>query len=288
MVTVDHFVHDRHRLAYEIHGSGPRAFVFVHGVLLDAALSRVMAAMLAERGHRVVLPELAGHGRSDRPAHAYDHRLELYADSVVALMDHLDLDEAVIGGMSLGANVALQVAATRPDRVRGLVLEMPVLERGGVAAIATFWPVLLALRYGGHLLRPVTRFLRRLPRTGFDAADSYLNAVSADPREMAAIIHGMFMGSGAPIIEDRRAIAVPTLVISHAGDLVHPMDDAAALIRELPEAELVRARSVLEGRVFPDRLVREMARFLDRVWGPRLARPVEPQPRVGSPERRVP
>lgn len=272
-MLVEEFVHGRHRLVYEVHGDGPKVLVFLHGLLLDAALNRSIAVALADRGHRVVLPELVGHGRSDRPTHAYDHRLELYADSVVALLDHLELDEAVIGGMSLGANVALQMAAASPSRVRALVLEMPVLERGGVAAMATYWPVLLALRYGGKLIRPITRLLGRLPRTGFDAADSYLNAASADPRVIAAIIHGVLVGPGTPPVGVRRALDLPTLVVGHGGDLMHPMDDADALTREMPAAHLVRAWSVVEARTFPARILREMDTFLREVWEPRLARP---------------
>lgn len=271
MASVEHFEHRGYRLAFEVHGGGPRVLVFVHGVLLDAALNRTMAELLAGRGYRVVLPELVGHGRSDRPVHAYDHRVDLYADSVEALLDHLGLEQAVLGGMSLGANVALHLAATRPHRVRGMVLEMPVLERGSVAAIATFWPILLALRYGGKLVRPATRLLRRLPRTGFHAADSYLNAVSADPRVIAAIIHGLLVGPGTPPVDVRRELRHPTLVIGHGGDLVHPMDDAAALVRELPAADLVEAWSVMEGRVSPRRLAGEIDHFLAAVWGPRLA-----------------
>ena len=53
--------------------------------------------------------------------------MDTYADHVVALLDHLGIDEAVVGGVSLGGNVSLLVAAQAPERVRGLVIEMPVL-----------------------------------------------------------------------------------------------------------------------------------------------------------------
>lgn len=260
-----------HRLVYEVHGEGPRVFVFTHGLLLDAALNRDIAQRLAAAGHRVVLPELLGHGRSDRPTHAYEHRLDFYAEQVLAILDDLEVDEAVIGGVSLGANTALTVAATAPERVRALVLEMPVLERGSMAAVLAFFPLLLSYRYLWPVLRPASRLVRALPRTGFGAVDSWINLCSADPKENAAVLHGVFVGPGTPPERVRVGIDIPALVIAHGGDLLHAMDDAKALARELPNATLLRARSALEARMFPRRIVGEMAGFLSDVWGPRLA-----------------
>lgn len=259
------------RVVYEVHGEGPRVFVFTHGLLLDAALNRAIAARLAARGHRVVLPELLGHGRSDKPTHAYEHRLDFYAEQVLAILDHLEVDQAVVGGVSLGANVALEVAAQAPDRVRAMVIEMPVLERGAMAAVTAFWPTLLAMRYLSKVLRPATRFVRALPRTNVGAVDSWMNLFSADPRENAAVLHGLFVGPSAPAARVRMQMQTPALVIGHGWDLLHALDDATALAAELPNARLIRARSVIEARVAPGRIVGEMADFLDAAWGPRLA-----------------
>ena len=55
--------------------------------------------------------DLLGHGRSDRPHDPTLHRFDLYAKQVVALLDHLEVRQAVIGGLSLGADVSLHVAA---------------------------------------------------------------------------------------------------------------------------------------------------------------------------------
>lgn len=270
--TVDTFDHAGHRLVYETHGRGPKVLVYLHGLLLDAALNRSIAAGLADRGHRVVLPELLGHGRSDQPTHAYEHRLEFLADQTEALLDHLGLEEVVLGGVSLGANVALEVAARQPDRVRALVAEMPVLERGAVAATGVFFPMLLALRYLGGVLRPLARLARHVPRTGSLPTDAFLDRLSADPRASAAVIHGLFTGPAAPPARVRRGLDLPALVIGHGGDLLHPMNDATALADELPNARLVRAWSVIEARTFPRRLIDEMDRFLAEAWTAPAAR----------------
>src|SRR4051794_13888933 len=87
-----------------------------------------LARALAERGNRVVTVDLLGHGRSDRPVDMTRYSMTLFAEQVVALLDHLEIDEAVIGGTSLGANVSLEAAALAPERVRGMLVEMPVLD----------------------------------------------------------------------------------------------------------------------------------------------------------------
>ena len=271
VARVSTFQYRRHRLTYEVHGEGPKVFVFVHGLLLDAALNRHIGRMLAERGHKVVLLELLGHGRSDKPTHAYEHRLEFFAEQVIALLDHLEIDEAVVGGVSLGANVSLQVAATAPDRLRGIVAEMPVLERGTIAAAIQFAPLLLAFRYAAPVVRIGTRLMRSLPRTRFDPLNSFLNLLSADPREMAAVLHGLFVGPGTPAARVRREIEVPALVVGHPHDLLHALDDADALAAELPNSRFVRARSLFEARSRPARIVGEISDFLDEVWAPTLA-----------------
>src|SRR5215472_5493667 len=136
-----------YRLNYEIYGSGDRVLVWLHGLLLDANLSRRLARNLAARGNRVILFDLLGHGRSDKPRHASPHRMDLYAEQVLCLLDELALDQVVLGGVSLGTNVSLLTTVRAPERVRGLILEMPVLERAVPAAALVFLTLLLQTHY---------------------------------------------------------------------------------------------------------------------------------------------
>jgi pimeloyl-ACP methyl ester carboxylesterase len=262
------FVHRGHRLAYEVHGSGRRLVVYLHGLLLDANINRGIATALADRGNRVVLLDLLGHGQSDKPAHASQYRMDTYVEQVVALLDELGVQEAVLGGVSLGANVSLLAAVEAPERVRGLVLEMPVLERATPAAALTFAPMALALHYADGLARFATGLVRRLPRTGVGPLDSFLNAASMEPEPMAAVLHGILLGPVAPTVEQRGGVDIPALVLAHSNDIIHPFSDAVSLARQLPRARLVRAHSPFELRARPDRLTAEIAEFLERVWAP--------------------
>ena len=91
------------------------------------------------------------------------YSMPIFAREVVALLDHLEIDEAVIGGTSLGANTTLEVASLAPSRVRGMVIEMPVLDNALLACAIAFTPLLVALTFGAPITgrRPV---MRRVPR----------------------------------------------------------------------------------------------------------------------------
>lgn len=260
------FRHQGFRLGYELHGKGERLIVLTNGLLLDAGVNRQLARSLAEHGYRVALLDLLGHGTSDKPTHATQHRMDRYAREVVALLDELGVERAVVGGVSLGANVSLHVAVQAPERVTALLVEMPVLEWATPAAMSLFVPLLLSVSYGRRLFGLASSILRHLPRTGIDALDSFLGTFSMKPDAIAAVLHGILVGPIAPEIEQRRAIAVPTLIIGHENDLIHPFSDAENLAKQIPNARLVEARSMFELRRKPERLTDEIARFLDKVF----------------------
>ena len=253
-------------LAYETHGTGPQLLVYLHGLLLDRYMNRPLATLLAQAGNRVVLLDLPGHGMSDKPRHASMHRMDSYAECVVALLDHLEADSAVVGGVSLGANVALQCAALAPDRVSGLLLEMPVLEWAVPAAGLVFLPLLIGVHYAARAFRLLGGLSRRLPKTSNWAIEGLRAPISLDPEESAAVLHGLFVGPIAPTVEQRRSITAPTLVIGHHADFIHPFSDATNLVEQLPSARLIQAASIFELRFRPERLTREIAGFLDDVW----------------------
>ncbi len=117
--------------------------------------------------------------------------MDTYARHVVALLDHLGIERAVVGGVSLGGNVSLLVAAQAPERVQGMVIEMPVLEWAIPAAAITFVPMLLAVHFARPLVRRTASLFQHLPRTGNGPLNSVMNSLSNDPTETAAVLHGI-------------------------------------------------------------------------------------------------
>jgi pimeloyl-ACP methyl ester carboxylesterase len=259
------FIDHGHRLVYDVYGEEGPLLVYLHGLLVDSEVNRGIAEAVADRGHRVVLLDLLGHGRSDKPTHASEYRIDTYATQVFGLLDHLGEPDAVLGGMSLGANVSLFAASQKPERVRGLVLEMPVLEWAVPTAALLFTPMVLLAHYGRPVMRVTSAVLRRVPPSRFAPVNSLVHAASLPPESMAALLHGILVGPVAPTLEQRAAIDVPALVLAHRNDLIHPFGDAHNLARQLPNATLVRARSPIELRLRPDRLTDVIRTFLDEL-----------------------
>jgi pimeloyl-ACP methyl ester carboxylesterase len=228
-----------------------------------------VARALAARGQRVVLLDLLGHGSSDKPKHAAEYRVDVYAKQVKALLDHLGAERAVVGGVSLGANVSLHFAAHHPERVQGLLVEMPVLERAVPAAALTFVPALLAVHYAMPLARAVSGLARRFERGRNDLVGGLLAPLASPPEVTAAVLHGILVGPTVPTVDERRGIEAPALVLGHPADLIHPFSDADALARQLPHSRLVQAHSIVELRLRPRRLLDAIEAFLVDVWGRR-------------------
>ena len=255
------------RLEYTEYGAGPHWVVLLHCQLMPRRMQQPLARALAGEGLHVVTLDLLGHGRSDRPADPLVYSMGAFGDQVVALLDHLGADQAVIGGTSLGANVSLEVAATAPARVKGLIVEMPVLDNALDAGILAFVPIMFAARFAPFTVNGLRLLTRPIPRglVPFWAGVA-LDTLDQRADSVAAILHGVIFGRVAPSSRQRRQISVPALIVGHAGDPFHPFSDAAMLSRELANAEFVRATSVFEWRVRPDRLDTKAAEFALGCW----------------------
>lgn len=267
------FVDDGVSLSYEVFGRGERTVVYLHGILLDSFVNHRLAEDLARVGYRVVLLDLPGHGRSDKPHSIALHRMDSYAKRVLGLMDELRVERAVVGGLSLGADVSLQLAHMAPDRVAGMILEMPVLEQAVPGAMVIFAPLLFAATYAAPALRATWRLARLVPRARLGVVGTAMGAFELDPDDIAAVLKGVMIGPVAPSVAERAHITTPALVIGHSADRLHPFGDASRLASQLPNARLLEASSILELRLRPERLTAEIERFLRDVEGPAAAPP---------------
>jgi pimeloyl-ACP methyl ester carboxylesterase len=267
------FLHEGHRLVYDEYGQGERPIILLPGLLLPRSMHRPLARELAERGNRVVVLDPLGHGESDRPFDMSLYSFPLFAQQVIALLDHLGIEEAVVAGTSLGANIALETLVAAPGRVRGAVIEMPVLDNALLGCALAFTPLLVAVTFGRRLTGAVAAIVRKLPRTGNDLIDVGLDWASLEPGPSGAYLQGLFFGRIAPPRSERIRIQTPALVIGHDRDPIHPFSDAGALEDELPNARMVKASWIGELRVTPERLTNEIAAFVDECWKkPRAAK----------------
>lgn len=267
------FRHEGHRLSYAEFGEGPRTTLLLHGLLFSKRMHAPLAQDLAERGNRVVTLDLLGHGRSDRPEEMWNYGMQYFARQAVALLDHLGIDEAVVGGTSLGANVALEVAAAAPERLRGMVVEMPVLDNALLGCALAFTPLMVGLTVGERAWRVAQTGARLIPNRRLPfLLDIGVEWMQQDPKPSAGVIQGLFFGRTAPPREERRTFQAPALVIGHRRDPIHPFSDSGMLVDELPNGRLLEADSILELRLAPDRLTDEIAEFIAECWRPRAAK----------------
>ena len=263
------FFIDVDRVEYTEYGGGDEWVVLVHSQLTPRRMHQPLAREIAGAGYHVVTLDLLGHGRSDRPADPMQYSMTAFGEQVIALLDHLGAERAVIGGTSLGANVSLEVADLAPHRVQGMILEMPVLDNAVEAGIMAFAPLMFMARFFPLSVTATRALTKMVPRgvvpfwTGV-----VLDTLNQRPAPLAAAIHGIFFGRVAPSSRLRRQMPVPALVVGHRRDPIHPWADAAMLADEMPNARFVEARSILEWRLRPERLTREAVLFLDECYHP--------------------
>ncbi len=237
------------------------------GLLLSQKMQVRLARRLAKAGNRVITLDPLGHGESDRPPEMWRYSIPAFAQQAVALLDHLELEQAVVGGTSLGANITLEMAAIAPERLKGMIVEMPVLDNAIPACMAAFTPLLFALTFGRVPMGVLARGARAVPRERVPfLLELGLDWFSQDPGASGSVLQGILFGRTAPDHALRQTFQAPALVIGHPRDPVHPFSDADMLAGELPNARLLYANSIIELRTQPERLTQKIAEFVDDCW----------------------
>ncbi|WP_307437804.1 alpha/beta fold hydrolase [Labrys monachus] len=225
--------------------------VFQHGLCGDAAQPAEVFPF--DLPGRCLTLECRGHGASE-PGDDAGFSIAAFAEDIAAWIETLGLAPLAIGGISMGAAIALRLAVTRPDLVRALVLARPAWVTE--AAPANMAPNAVV----GDLL---ARFPADEARRRFEALDLVRDLEAQAPDNLASL-RGFFARSPQPVTAALlsrisrdgpgvtraavAALAVPTLVIGHARDAVHPLSHAEALAALIPAARLVRITPKAESR----------------------------------------
>ena len=232
-------------LHYEDVGSGP-AVIFQHGLGGDAAQVR---EVFPERPpvRRITL-ECRAQGRSAAgPVSGFT--IASFAGDVAVLAGRLGIARAVVGGISMGAAIALRLAVTRPDLVGALVLARPAWlfapAPDNMKPIAFVADLLRA--HDPETARDMFERSETAARLSREAPDNLASLrgyfARPDPAVTAALL-GAIAADGAGVTErDARRIAVPTLVIGCGADAVHPLGLAARLAATIPDARLIEVTS---------------------------------------------
>ncbi len=220
---------------------GPGAIIFQHGLCGDARQpADVFPVAFADR--RLTL-ECRGHGGSEAGDPAA-FSIATFADDLAALIEAKAIGPCIVGGISMGAAIALRLAVTRPDLVRALVLARPAWVTD--AAPPNMAPNLLV----GDLLaqHPAaeardmferTDIVARLTAEAPDNLASLRGFFDRAPQTVTAELLRRISADGPGVDRDQvSGIAMPTLVIGHGRDAVHPLAHAEALAELIPGAWL--------------------------------------------------
>jgi pimeloyl-ACP methyl ester carboxylesterase len=255
-------------LAYDDDGPGP-VVVLLHGFPLNRSMWSSQQARVGSE-YRVIAPDLRGHGETAAPDGVYT--IEAMADDVVELLDALQLTEPIVlGGLSMGGYVALDLVVRHPRRVRGLILidtraaaDAPAAARNRedlarmVEESGSVEPVVEGML--PRLFSETTR-LRRAEVIG-PIRDAMLNT---PPRAVAGALRGM--AGRRDRTEDLHRIAVPALVLVGADDVITPPAEAQAMAALLPDAQLqvIADAGHLAPVENPEAVNEAMLRFLARL-----------------------
>jgi len=241
-------------------GHGGTAVILIHGFPTSSFLWRNIAPAITDAGHTAYAIDLFGHGESDRPYDS-DFGIASQSEYLDAAMTALRVARGILVGVDIGGDIALRLAATRPERVEKLVLiNTPAFDELPAKDIT-------------QLQRNTARFAVRTTRGILGAAplvEAVLKASVADPEKhmptkLIARYLAPFVGKEGPNhlltlansisaedLEDieLRDIHVPALLLWGEEDAFVDAKIGEKLSNALPDGRLVRVPGV--GRLLPE------------------------------------
>jgi pimeloyl-ACP methyl ester carboxylesterase len=233
------------KLAAHESGTG-LPMIFQHGLCGDAG--QTAQVFPSGAGYRRITVECRGHGLSDVGAFD-DFSIAAFANDVLRYMDEAGIETPVIGGISMGAAIALRLAVQNPGRFKGLVLARPawLLE----SEPENMFPNAIAGNLIEHFspLKGATMFegsdvASMLAKEGPDNLNSIRNFFARRPRAATAQLLQRISADGPGVSEaDIRRIAIPALVIGNELDYVHPIAYAKTLAGWISGARFVEVTS---------------------------------------------
>jgi pimeloyl-ACP methyl ester carboxylesterase len=238
-----HSIFESHGIKLAVHESGEGfPFVFQHGLCADT--NQTALVFPKGVGFRRITVECRGHGQS--AAGPFDQfSIASFAGDVARYIEESELEKPVIGGISMGAAIALRLAVRRPDMFKALVIARPAwlveaapenLYPNGIAGqlMELFHPNKAAEMFGASDPAYTLR------HEGPDNLRSIEGFFFREPRAVTSRLLQRISDDGPGVSEaDVRGISIPTLVIGNALDYVHPLAYAKTLAEWIPGARFV-------------------------------------------------
>ncbi len=224
---------------YDDIGSGSPV-VLVHGHPFDRTMWQPQIQALRAAGFRAVAPDLRGYGQSSvTPACV---TLDVFAADIEALMRHLELESVVVAGLSMGGQVAMELAKHFPERLAGLVLAdtAPQAETyNGKRARYELADRLLREGMSAYAEEVLPKMLAPQNLAALPAvASQVLGMIRSTPAEGAAA--GLRGRAQRPdYCQGLSSLDLPTLIVVGSDEELTTIDDARLLYELISHAELV-------------------------------------------------
>ncbi len=236
------FLYDEISFNYEVKGNGP-AIVFTHG--LGGDMSQPKDLLGEMNGYRVLLWDVRGHGGTEPVGPEKQLNFDTFARDLSMLIDHVGIEKAVVGGISMGAAISASFAVRWPERVRALVLVRPAWEDKpsppNLSHLIQVRRLLDAGGTGADLLKyrslPEYKPLRSLAPDLIEGLESQL--IKHKAYERRARLERVTCSCPISSWNQTQVLTMPTLVVGNYPDSTHPMEMAEEWARRLPHAQLV-------------------------------------------------
>ena len=247
---------------YEVAGSG-EPLLFIHGLGSSTRDWAPQVEAFSDRFHCVTY-DVRGHGRSDKPPGPYS--VSHFAADAVGLLDHLELGEAHLIGVSMGGLIAFQMAVDSPARVKSMV----IINSGPEISMRTFkekrlmWQRLFLFRLLGMERIGQTLGGRLFP--GQDQAEMRAQFVTRwAENDKRAYLEATRACAGWSVMEHITSIETPTMVIASDQDYT-PVAAKESYVRQMPNAKLVVIDEARHAVSFaqPEKVNPVIAAFLEK------------------------
>lgn len=235
------FTHDQIRFRYRCEGDG-LPFFFQHG--LGGDISQPFGLFRPPPGIRLIAFDARAHGETQPIGDPEKIRFDTFAEDLVALMEHLEIKRAVVGGISMGAGLALNVSLRFPARVAGLVLSRPAwLDGPNPWNVKMFCLVTRLIRQHGpargqEIFRQTPDYKEMLEKWPEVATGMAQQFDSPNVEETAFRLERIIQDTPNADRREWNSIRVPTLVLANRQDPIHPFEYGEALAQAIPGAEL--------------------------------------------------
>jgi 3-oxoadipate enol-lactonase len=230
-------------VGYDDQGAG-EPLVFIHGHPFDRSMWAPQVDQFSSSGRRVIAPDLRGYGESTVVPGKTP--LETFARDIAALLDHLEVDGAVLAGLSMGGQIVMEFYRLFPERVRALVLADTFCQAETEVGRKTRNDLadrLLSEGIGGYADEVLPKMVAPYNIEALPAVARHVLGMmrNTSPEGAAAALRGRAERPDYTSLLGR--ISVPALIVVGRDDEFTPVGDAEFMYERIQVAELL----VVEG-----------------------------------------